>query len=160
MKKRLLAILLAGALLFSCAACSNGENGSTPEASGVESETSDSNTSSSATSEVAAGDEEYDGPMTLEEVPSPTKDPFEKYDPPITVTTVHTANDGAFWFPEGDSIDDNIYTRRFSEELGINYEFLWTCPGSQSAERINTMLASGDLPDFLSVTRRRRRPTG
>lgn len=154
MKKRLLAILLAGALLFSCAACSsNGENGSTPEASGVESETSDSNTSSSATSEVAAGDEGYDGPMTLEEVPSPTKDPFEKYDPPITVTTVHTANDGAFWFPEGDSIDDNIYTRRFSEELGINYEFLWTCPGSQSAERINTMLASGDLPDFLSVDR-------
>lgn len=106
---------------------------------------------SSGNSDSNTQEEVYSGPMSLEEVPSPLKDPFGKYEPAITVTTIHTANDGAFWFPEGDSIDSNIYTRRFSEELGINYEFKWTCPGSQAGEKMNTMLASGDLPDFLSV---------
>ncbi|MDR2304951.1 MAG: extracellular solute-binding protein [Treponema sp.] len=90
---------------------------------------------------------------TLTEVPHPTKDPYGKYDPPITVKVVHTFNDGAFWFPPGDSIDSNIYTRRYERDLGIKYEFLWTSPGAQAAEKFNLMLSSGDLPDFLLVTK-------
>ncbi len=129
--KKFVAILLALSMLLSFAAC--GKSGEAP-----------------APAETKAA-ETYDGPMSLEEVPAPLKDPFEKYEPAITVTTIHTANDGAFWFPEGDSISNNIYTRRFSEELGINYEFKWTCPGSQASEKLNAMLVSGDLPDFLSV---------
>ncbi|MDR1446789.1 MAG: hypothetical protein LBI90_07845, partial [Treponema sp.] len=73
----------------------------------------------------------------LAEVPHPTKDPYGTYDPPITVKVVHTSNDQAFWFPQGDSIDSNIYTRRYERDLGIKYEFLWTSPGSQSAEKFN-----------------------
>jgi putative aldouronate transport system substrate-binding protein len=89
----------------------------------------------------------------LAEVPHPTKDPYGKYDPPITVKVVHTANDQAFWFPQGDSIDSNIYTRRYERDLGIKYEFLWTSPGSQAAEKFNLMLSSGELPDFLLVNK-------
>jgi putative aldouronate transport system substrate-binding protein len=95
----------------------------------------------------------YSGPMVLSEVPSPLKDPFEKYDPAIDVTTIHAASDGAFWFPEGDSLENNIYTRTYSERLGINYSFLWTCPGSQYSEKMNIMLTSGDIPDVMSVDR-------
>lgn len=90
-----------------------------------------------STAQSTASEEEYTGPMSLEEVKSPTKDPFEKYDPAITVTTIHTANDGAFWFPEGDSIDNNIYTRRFADELGINYTIQMDLPrlaGDRKAE--------------------------
>ena len=84
----------------------------------------------------------------------PAQDPFGKYDPPISVTMVHTANDGAFWFPAGDDIGNNVYTRRWAETLGINYSFLWTCPGSQGEEKMNVMIASGDLPDFFAVNRK------
>lgn len=132
--KKFLALLLACGMILSFAAC--GQSG----------ETSSDDTDTSSKSD-------YNGPMSLEEVKSPTKDPYEKYDPAITVSVVHTANDGAFWFPEGDSIEQNVYTRRYEEELGIKYEFKWTCPGSQSPEKVNTMLTSGDLPDFMSVDR-------
>jgi putative aldouronate transport system substrate-binding protein len=91
---------------------------------------------------------------SLAEVPHPTKDPYGKYDPPITVKVVHMSNDNAFWFPPGDSIDNNIYTRRYEKDLGIKYEFLWTSPGAQAAEKYNLMLSSGDLPDFLLVGKR------
>lgn len=128
--KKLLSILLVLAMMLTMSAC--GQSAEAP-----------------ATDEAPASD--YTGPMSLEEVPAPLKDPFEKYEPAITVTTVHTGNDGAFWFPEGDSIENNVYTRRYAEQLGINYEFKWTCPGSQMSEKLNTMLVSGDLPDFLSV---------
>lgn len=111
----------------------------------------------SSQAEQQGGQTDGDSPAvsvgTLADTPSPTKDPFEKYDPPISVTTVHAENDGAFWFPEGDSIENNIYTRRYLEQLGIEYSFKWTSPGSQRTEKMNTMFASGDLPDFMSVTR-------
>ena len=147
--KKIVALLLAVMMILGLTACGGNGTSSTdanPSSKGGE--------SSSASSQTGAGDDEpYSGPMTLEEVPSPTKDPFGKYDPPISVTTIHTSNDGGFWFPEGDSWEDNVYTRTWSERLGINYEFKWTCPGSQAAEKMNTMLVSGDLPDFLSVDR-------
>jgi putative aldouronate transport system substrate-binding protein len=91
---------------------------------------------------------------TLAEVPHPTKDPYGKYDPPINVKVVHVNMDGAFWFPQGDTIDDNLYTRRWERQLGIKYECLWTSPGSQAEEKFNLMVSSGDLPDFLMVNKR------
>lgn len=138
-KKRVTAAVLSAMMLMSVSAC-GGSGDDTASTSG----------SSGSTGGYQS---DYDGPMSLEEVASPTKDPLEKYDPEITVTTVHTGNDGGFWFPEGDSIEDNIYTRRYKEQLGINYEFLWTCPGSQASEKMNTMFVSGDLPDFMAVNR-------
>ena len=90
---------------------------------------------------------------TLAQFPRPVKDPYEKYSPPITVKVVHMQNDHAFWFGPGDSIESNIYTRRWEKQLGIKYEFLWTSPMSQSTEKFNLMVSSGDLPDFLIVNK-------
>ncbi len=81
-------------------------------------------------------------------------DKYGRYDPPINVTLVHTADDGAFWFPEGDSMENNIYTRRYEHELGIKYSFLWTSPSSQADEKMNVMLASDNLPDMMNVSRK------
>ena len=83
----------------------------------------------------------------------PKYDPFGKYDPPITVTSVHTASDNYFWFyEEGDDISNNVYTRRYAEQLGINYEFLWTAPMSQGYEKLNNQIATQELPDFFQVS--------
>ena len=82
----------------------------------------------------------------------PKEDTFGKYDPPITVTTVHTASDNYFWFPEGDDISNNVYTRRWHDQLGIDYQFLWTAPMSQGYDKLNVQIASGELPDFFQVS--------
>lgn len=84
----------------------------------------------------------------------PSEDKYGRYDPPIEVTTILVSDDAAFWFPEGDSLDQNIYTRRWEEELGIKYKFIWTCPGSQAEEKMSVMMASDNLPDVMNVSRK------
>lgn len=138
--KKLFAIALSAILATSSLVACSDDGGQTASPAGTVS--GEDNTSGS-----------YSGPMTLEEVPKPTKDPFGKYETPVKVSMVHSANDGAFWFPEGDSIDNNVYTRRYKETLGIEYNFKWTCPGSQATEKMNTMFTGGDYPDVMSVTR-------
>ncbi|HHY82854.1 MAG TPA: extracellular solute-binding protein [Clostridiales bacterium] len=134
--KRAASLLLVMLLIFSLVSCGGNPHGTTDK-----------------NQQNGKDENKYTGPMTLEEVPEPLKDPYEKYDPAIDVTTIHGGADGAFWFPEGDSIDNNIYTRTWSERLGINYSFLWTCPGSQYSEKMNIMLTSGEIPDVMSVDR-------
>ena len=104
--------------------------------------------------ETSSGPVAPTGPArTLAEVPHPTMDPLGKYTPPITVKVIHTQNDGGFWFSSGESFDYNIYTRRYENQLGIKYEFLWTSPSSQGTERFNIMVSTGDLPDFFTVNK-------
>ena len=45
---------------------------------------------------------------------------FAKYDEPVTVTSVKNLGAGNLDFPEGDSIDDNVWTREYLEDLNIN----------------------------------------
>jgi putative aldouronate transport system substrate-binding protein len=82
----------------------------------------------------------------------PAKDPFGKFDPPIDITTVHTSNEVVSNLKHGDTLENNIYTRTWAEKLGINMKFKWTSPGTQGEEKMNLMIASGDLPDFFYVS--------
>lgn len=81
----------------------------------------------------------------------PPQDPFGTYSPAITVTTIHAGMNDSFWFPKGDDINKNIYTRTYHDRLGIDYKFLWTCPSSQRSEKINVMIASDQLPDVFNI---------
>jgi putative aldouronate transport system substrate-binding protein len=84
---------------------------------------------------------------------APTEDPFGKYAEPIKVTSIHMGNDGQFWFKDGESIDNNIYTQTYKERLNIEYSFLWTSPGAQAEDKFSTMLAASALPDVFSCNR-------
>lgn len=141
--KRLLALALCILILLGAAACSQQEEKKDPLSSTSQTagETSAANTGGAKTA-------------VLDENAEPAQDPFGKYDPAIELTTIHTSNDSAFWFPEGDSIDSNIYTRTWEEKLGIKYKFLWTSPGAQAPDKMNIMLSSGDIPDVMSVNRK------
>ena len=48
-------------------------------------------------------------------------DPMAKYDPPIVVTAVRNLPDNVL-FVEGEDVNNNIWTRRFKEDLGITVE--------------------------------------
>lgn len=76
---------------------------------------------------------------------------FGKYPETITITAVKNLGAGNLDFPEGDSIDNNIWTRKFLEDLNIQVKFLWTTNEQQYAQKVNVAIASNDLPDLMMV---------
>jgi len=83
--------------------------------------------------------------------------PLSKYDPPIEITTVRIVND-TYKYDEGESIDNNVWTRSIKDKLGIAVKNNWVvsgdAPGGQGEQKMNVSIASGDLPDFISVNSR------
>lgn len=80
------------------------------------------------------------------------KDPLGKYDPPIELTAARLV-DQSFKFREGESIDNNPWTRGYEKELGIKLTSSWTVTGTQAQydQKLNLAIASGDLPDTFIV---------
>jgi putative aldouronate transport system substrate-binding protein len=149
---RILALLVSAVMMLGLAACTGAPAASTAAAT-TAAESAAAETASAEATVSAEATATAEAPALLDASVPPPQDPFGKFDPPIEVTMIHTSNDGAFWIPQGDDISNNIYTRTREERLGIKYKFLWTCPGSQAEEKVNILMASGDLPDMLSVNR-------
>ncbi|WP_240647279.1 extracellular solute-binding protein [Paenibacillus nanensis] len=88
-----------------------------------------------------------------------SEDPLGKYDPPIEVTTVRNLSDvvenNVLGVLEGETFEDNRWTRVYEEQLGIKIRNEWVVKGNpdsdQYVQKMNVTLASGELPDFLSV---------
>lgn len=121
-------------LVSMLAACSNnGKNGeSSPAAS--PSQQTDAGASSPASPSAAAA-----------------QDPFGKYEPAIEVSTVRASYPESY-FPKGDNLENNIWTRSFEEKLGIKLVNKWVVEGSQMNDKMNVTIASGDIPDLMSVS--------
>lgn len=60
-------------------------------------------------------------------------------------------------FPEGQSIEDNIYLDLIREELGIEIIYDWVCANSEYEQKIDLCIASNTLPDIMSVNERQFR---
>ncbi len=73
-----------------------------------------------------------------------------KYDPPITLTTVSRVVAGQK-YADGDSIDNNPWTRAYLEKYGIQVKTLWSVDAAQFDQKLNLTIASNDLPDFFPV---------
>jgi len=84
--------------------------------------------------------------------PAETKaDPFGKYDPPISISTVRSI-DATMKLPEGQTYEDNVWSRALAQDLGIDVKVNWTADGTQYDNKLNVTIASGDLPDLMRVT--------
>jgi putative aldouronate transport system substrate-binding protein len=81
-------------------------------------------------------------------------DPFGKYDPPIEITTVRIVND-TVKYAQGETIENNVWTKKNLETLGIKVKNLWVvsgdAPGGQGEQKMNVSIASGNLPQFIPV---------
>lgn len=77
--------------------------------------------------------------------------PLTKYDPPIKLTS--TMNEtGKESLAQGDTHANNIWTRGYKDELGIDVTYEWIVPDANYNDKMNVTLASGDLPDVLKVS--------
>ena len=100
------------------------------------------------TEETATPKETQEEQTAVEE----TVDPYGKYEEPITLTTIFASNsaiDEMVAGLEGETIEDNRWTRVIKDELNIDIEYTAIVDASQFSEKLNIMIASGQIPDFV-----------
>lgn len=73
-----------------------------------------------------------------------------KYNPPITITTAGE-EPASVKYKNGDTVDNNPWTRAYEREYGIKVKTLWQVPTAQLDQKVNLTISSGDLPDFFKV---------
>src|SRR5690625_2660331 len=88
-----------------------------------------------------------------ENVNGPKKDDVVEEDGVVTITTVRKQDDGTV-YKNSEDLNDNVITRWAEEELGINFEYLWTRPNDeQYNQQIRLMMSANEqLPDVFEVT--------
>lgn len=77
---------------------------------------------------------------------NPTFPPFEKYDPPIQISTHFQA---ASTFVGNDNFTNNPMYNRTLNQLGIEYTIAWQQTGDNT--QLQTAIASGNLPDMFAA---------
>jgi ABC-type sugar transport system, periplasmic component len=76
---------------------------------------------------------------------------LDKFSPEITLTAWRYIDPGVK-FETGEDISNNVYTRMYKDDLGINLKYIWTVPLEQYEQKLNVSIASGDLPDLMWLT--------
>ncbi|GGD48536.1 extracellular solute-binding protein [Paenibacillus nasutitermitis] len=132
-------ILMLVCIMVFVTACS-GKNNEKPDSSNGGDKAGVNNTDSGSKDNAASANE---------------PEPFSgKFDPPIEISTVRIVND-TYKYPEGDSIESNVWTKTIMDKLGIKIKNKWVVsgdqPGGQGEQKMNVSIASGDLPDFIPV---------
>lgn len=79
-------------------------------------------------------------------------DPFGVYDPEIEFTYAYKTQP-IIDFPEGDSLDNNVWTREL-EKYGIKMDVIWAADDATGdyETKLTMAMASGDLPDIFMST--------
>jgi len=133
--KRVVAVVSAAAMVFTIAACANNTK------------PSDSGATTPAT-EKETGQTESQSPEAVK------ADPLGKYDPPIEITFISSISDQfeKNTLTEGVTMEDNVWTKAFLEELGIKVKYKWIAKSPEEyIQKLNLSLASGDIPDVMSL---------
>lgn len=75
----------------------------------------------------------------------------EPYDPPLEMHSIITV-DATVKFLEGDDINNNAWTRAYSQLLGINLVYDWSVDPSLYDQKLGLSINSGDIPDMFRVS--------
>jgi len=79
-------------------------------------------------------------------------DPFGKYEEPVTIRVGQAIDPTDTSLPQGDTAENNQYTRHIKEHLNIDTEIIWqTASGKDYDQKVNLAIASNDLPDLVVV---------
>lgn len=69
---------------------------------------------------------------------------------PITITTARPTDSEVAFLPEGDNIDNNLWTRMVKALFGITFinKLTWV-EADEQAQKLNLAMAANDLPDIM-----------
>ena len=158
--RRLTALLVSLLLLLSSTACggggtNGGSGGADPtaaqtttagaqatQAQATQAQTTQEQTTEDVTTEMSG----TESPLPGASAPGP----FGKFDPPITISWA-VSSKAVHQFKDGDTYEDNIWSRMFLDRLGIQLDVSFIADGSSGAfdNKMNMQLAAGDLPDII-----------
>lgn len=84
-------------------------------------------------------------------------DPFGKYEETLDVHFVRATDDTIETYAlgnlPGQTLEDNFWLDTYRDELGINVVYDWIVKGDDEySQKINITIATGELPDIMSVT--------
>lgn len=78
-------------------------------------------------------------------------DPFGKYEETVVIN-IGKGVDATEKLPDGDTPEDNQYTRYIKDNLNIEVKFQWqAASGNDYNQKVNLSIASNDLPDAMVV---------
>jgi putative aldouronate transport system substrate-binding protein len=92
-----------------------------------------------------------DSSATASTESSKAVDPSGKYNPPITLTSIRSDLGTNYKYDANESIDNNIWTKAYHDDLGIDLKYSWVVPGDQYAQKFGVAVASNNLPDVFDV---------
>ncbi len=154
MKRRAVAAMLAaGLILGSLAGC----GGQEPESKSVEESQKEPESSAEdeqeteGESEAESGTEEESGAEPGGETAE--NDPFGKYEDGVTLTIARSSSNLTFDSSQDGygSLEDNVWSRAYQEELGISLDYIWTAPDEEYETKWNVSITADDIPDVAVV---------
>ncbi len=155
MKRRAVAAMLAaGLILGSLAGC----GGQEPESKSVEESQKEPESSAEdkqeteGESEAESGTEEGSGAEPGGETAE--NGPFGKYEDGVTLTVARSSSNMKFDSSQDGygSLEDNMWSRAYQEELGISLDYIWTAPDEEYETKWNVSITADDIPDVAIVT--------
>lgn len=84
------------------------------------------------------------------DVGSISTDPFGAYESTVKVTLGRTTTQNSK-MPSGDTYEDNAYTRYIEKKLNVDLTNAFEANGEDYERQVSLAIASGDLPDIMSV---------
>lgn len=140
--RKMLSLLLA--ILFTLSvfsACSSGKEGVSESGSSTEESSEQSSSSESSAEEVSEeGDAAADDIMT----------PYGKYPERVTIHLAKESDPSANLL-SGDTQENNVLTRWITDKINVDFVVDWEVDNSEYANKLSLMLASGDLPDMITL---------
>lgn len=126
---RSISFLLILMMVFTLAACgSAGKTGN------------ESQTAAGASKESNAASNETTGPAMT-----------GKYAPAIEITSIRQDLGTNYKFDEGETYENNVWTKAYEEVLGIKLKYNWIVSQDQYVQKFGVAVASEDLPDIFDV---------
>lgn len=133
--KKIIALLLAIALLLGCTACGNQDGGSSSSrTSSAADPSSEESSSESGASSAQTADADPYGPM-----------------PERVTLTIGRSEDANVSYQSGENSLDNYVVRYMSESLNIDYQHAFSVSGDEFTNKVALTIAGGDLPDTMTV---------
>lgn len=131
--RRLVGLTLAASLVF-VSACSSKSEGPKSSSAG----------NSSQPAATASG--------------APQADPFGKYADPVTMTIGKAVPADDHTLPDGDTVDNNQFTRYFEEKLNLKFKADWVAAaGDAYDQKLALAISSDNLPDAMVVNEKQLR---
>lgn len=78
--------------------------------------------------------------------------PLVKYEEPVVITVGKNVNPNDNSLVDGDTVENNQYTRYLKDTLNIEVQVDWQASGEAYDQKVNLAIASGDIPDILMTS--------